>query len=110
MRSGNGNPFRGATSNGLHKPLQHFSTRSRPMNHSRFAAIPVALFMTWSMAAAQDAKPTDPQIAHIAYTAGQIDIEAARLALKKSKNKNVRSFAEDMVRDHIAVNDKATTL
>ena len=54
--------------------------------------------------------PTDPQIAHIAYTAGQIDIEAARLALKKSKNKNVRSFAEDMVRDHVAVNDKALAL
>ena len=25
-------------------------------------------------AAAQDAAPTDPQIAHIAYTAGQIDV------------------------------------
>ena len=24
------------------------------------------------------AKPTDPQIAHIAYTAGQLDIEASR--------------------------------
>jgi len=80
------------------------------MNPNRLAAIPVALFMTWSMAAAQDAKPTDPQIAHIAYTAGQIDIEAARLALKKSKNKEVRSFAENMVRDHVAVNDKALAL
>jgi predicted outer membrane protein len=32
-------------------------------------------------------KPTDPQIAHIAYTAGEIDIKAANLAVKKSKNK-----------------------
>jgi putative membrane protein len=32
-------------------------------------------------------KLTDPQIAHIAYSAGQIDIQAAQLALKKSKNK-----------------------
>ena len=31
-------------------------------------------------------KPTDPQIAHIAYTAGVIDIEAAKLAIEKSKN------------------------
>src|SRR6185437_648963 len=46
------------------------------------------------------AKPTDPQIAHIAYTAGQLDIDAAKQALSKSKNKEVRSFAEDMVRDH----------
>ena len=38
------------------------------------------------------AKPTDPQIAHIAYTADQIDIQAAQLALKKSKTKDVRRF------------------
>jgi putative membrane protein len=30
-------------------------------------------------------KPTDPAIAHIAYTAGVIDIEAAKQALAKSK-------------------------
>lgn len=59
---------------------------------------------------AQSAKPTDPQIAHIAYTAGAIDIANAQLALKKSKNQQVRAFAEDMVRDHTAVNDKALAL
>jgi len=53
------------------------------------------------------AKPTDPQIAHIACTAGQLDIEAAKQALSKSTSKDVRSFAGDMVRDHTAVNDKA---
>jgi putative membrane protein len=37
--------------------------------------------------AAPAAKPTDPQIAHIAYTAGQLDIEAGKQALDKSKNK-----------------------
>jgi len=56
------------------------------------------------------AKPTDPQIAHIAYTAGQLDIEAAKQALEKSKNKDVRAFAEDMVRDHTAVNKQALDL
>jgi len=61
-------------------------------------------------AMAQGAKPNDAQIAHIAYTAGQIDIDAAQLALKKSKNKEVRAFAEDMVRDHKAVNEKALAL
>ena len=59
---------------------------------------------------AQGAKPTDPQIAHIAYTAGKLDIEAAKQALKKSKNKEVRAFAEDMVRDHTAVNKQALAL
>ncbi len=61
-------------------------------------------------AMAQSAKPNDAQIAHIAYTAGQIDIDAAQLALQKSKNKEVRAFAEDMLRDHKAVNEKALAL
>lgn len=59
---------------------------------------------------AQSAKPSDPQIAHIAYTAGQIDVDAAKQALAKSKNKDVRSFAEDMLRDHEAVNKQALDL
>jgi len=59
---------------------------------------------------AQGTKPNDAQIAHIAYTADQIDIKAAELALQKSKNKDVRAFAEDMVRDHKAVNEKALAL
>ena len=54
--------------------------------------------------------PTDPQIAHIAYTAGNIDIDAARLALQKSKTPAVREFAAEMVRDHQAVNEKALAL
>jgi putative membrane protein len=61
-------------------------------------------------ALAQAAKPTDPQIAHIAYTAGVIDIAAAKQALAKASNKEVRAFAEDMVRDHEAVNKQALDL
>ena len=56
------------------------------------------------------AGPTDPQIAHIAYTAGQIDIAAADQALSKSHAPAVRAFAETMKRDHKAVNDQATAL
>lgn len=56
------------------------------------------------------AAPTDPQIAHIAYTAGNIDIAAAKQALARSHNKSVHSFAEEMVRDHQAVNVKALAL
>jgi putative membrane protein len=55
-------------------------------------------------------KPTDPQIADIAYTAGQIDIEQAIDALKKAHNKAVRAFAEEMIRDHLAVNNKVLAL
>jgi putative membrane protein len=60
--------------------------------------------------ASAQGKPTDSQIAHIAYTAGQLDIEAAEQALKKSKNKEVIAFAQNMVRDHKAVNEKALAL
>ena len=59
---------------------------------------------------AQAAKPNDAQIAHIAYTAGQIDIANAEQAIKKSKNKDVQAFAQDMLRDHKAVNEKALAL
>lgn len=61
-------------------------------------------------AADQAAKPTDPQIAHIAYTAGKIDIEAAQQALNKSKNKDVHAFALRMIGDHTAINDQALAL
>ena len=74
------------------------------------AAIAVIGMLSTAALAQGAAKPTDPQIAHIAYTAGQLDIEAAKQALSKSKNKDVRAFAEDMVRDHTAVNDKALAL
>ena len=72
-------------------------------------ALSAALLVMAAPAMAADA-PTDPQIAHIAYTAGNIDIAAAKQALARSHNKAVRSFAQEMVRDHQAVNDKALAL
>lgn len=69
----------------------------------------VCLALASTLAAAAD-KPTDPQIAHIAYTAGVIDVEAAKLALSKTKNADVKAFAESMQKDHEAVNDMALAL
>ncbi len=77
---------------------------------ARLFTLSAAILFGSTMAMAQAAKPNDAQIAHIAYTAGQIDIAAARQALQKSKNKEVRAFAQDMVRDHTAVNQKALAL
>ena len=79
------------------------------MRVTLYAAI-AALCLSPLPALAQNAKPTDPQIAHIAYTAGQLDIEAAKQALSKSKNKEVRDFADNMVKDHSAVNKQALVL
>jgi putative membrane protein len=80
------------------------------MTLSRLATSLAAVLLISGAAYAQDAKLNDAQIAHIAYTAGQIDIQAAEQALKKAKNKDVRAFAQNMVRDHKAVNKQALAL
>jgi putative membrane protein len=77
---------------------------------TRFAAAVAASLLLAGAAHAQAPKPNDAQIAHIAYTAGLADIANAEQAMKKSKNKDVRAFAQDMLRDHKAVNDQALAL
>jgi putative membrane protein len=79
------------------------------MPHSIILGLTAAIFVIPAAAYTED-KPTDPQIAHIVYTADNLDIKAAQQALKKSKNKSVREFANEMVKDHTAVNDKALAL
>ena len=74
------------------------------------AALAAVGLFTSGMVFAEGAKPNDAQIAHIAYTAGQLDIAAAEQAKQKSKNKDVLAFAADMERDHKAVNEKALAL
>ena len=76
----------------------------------RLSAAVAAMSLLASAALAQAAKPTDPQIAHIAYTAGVIDIAAAKQAMTRAANKDVKAFAADMVRDHEAVNKQALDL
>jgi putative membrane protein len=76
----------------------------------RFSFLAAALVALVPALAQAGDKPTDPQIAHIAYTAGDLDIKAAQQALDKSQNAKVRAFADNMVKDHTAVNDKALAL
>jgi putative membrane protein len=104
---------------GTFLPRQHLRDRQDgdgrpqevPMVSLRLAAALAAVgLFTSGMVFAEGAKPNDAQIAHIAYTAGQLDIEAAEQAKKKSKNKDVLAFAADMERDHKAVNEKALAL
>jgi putative membrane protein len=54
--------------------------------------------------------PSDPQIVGIVVTANQIDIDHAKLALSKSKNKEVRDFAQQMVTDHEALQKSVSDL
>ena len=76
----------------------------------RTIVIAALLAMGLSGAAIAADAPTDPQIAHIAYTAGQIDITAAEQAIQKSKNADIVAFAKQMEEDHKAVNDQALAL
>lgn len=54
--------------------------------------------------------PNDAQIAHIAVTANQVDADAAKVALKHSKNKEILAFAKQMEKDHTDVKNKAVAL
>lgn len=54
--------------------------------------------------------PTDPQIAGIVQTANQIDINQARLALARSKNTEVKSFANQMISDHTSLQNSVNDL
>ena len=55
------------------------------------------------MKAQGTAAPTDPQIVGIVETADDIDINYAKLALSKARDKQVRDFAQQMITDHSAV-------
>lgn len=67
--------------------------------------------MTGVQAVAQDiAEMNDLEYAHIAYTADNIDIRYAHLALALSSNPDIHEFANTMIRDHNAVNEAALGL
>jgi putative membrane protein len=56
------------------------------------------------------APPNDAQIAQIVLTADSVDVDYGNLAVKKTKNAQVKAFAETMIRDHTSVNNQATAL
>jgi len=67
------------------------------------ALVCAATFLPTVQAQATGSGPTDPQIVGIVGTANRIDIDYGNLALSKAKNKEVRGFAQQMVRDHSTV-------
>ncbi len=66
--------------------------------------------VTATQVIAQNPKLSDPEVAHTAVTANQIDIDFAEIALKKSKNAEVLQFATTMANDHQAVIKQAVAL
>lgn len=59
---------------------------------------------------AQGNAPTDPQIVQIVQTANHIDIDQAKLALQKSKNQQVKDFANQMISDHSSLEKSVADL
>ncbi|GAA3783229.1 DUF4142 domain-containing protein [Corallibacter vietnamensis] len=55
-------------------------------------------------------KLIDTEIASVAVVANQIDIDYAKIALKRSKNKDIIDFANRMIEDHNAVIQQAVAL
>ncbi len=53
---------------------------------------------------------SDPEVAHVAVTADNIDIDAAKFAQARTHNAGVKQFAATMITDHTAVNQQATAL
>ena len=70
----------------------------------------LAVFTTAHAQTSEAAPPNDAQIAQIVLTADTVDIDYGNLAVKKTKNAEVKAFAETMIRDHTAGNDKAAAL
>jgi putative membrane protein len=56
------------------------------------------------------AAPSDGEIAHIAKTANDADIDGANLAKTKGQSADVKSFANLMISDHTAANAKAAQI
>lgn len=68
------------------------------------------VFISTSVFAQNSIKLTDPEIASVAVTANQIDVNYAELALKKNVSKQVADFANSMIQDHNSVIKMAAEL
>src|SRR5216683_7460289 len=68
------------------------------------------LSISYAQESSATAAPNDAQIAMIAVTADNVDIDTAKVAIEKTSNKKVKDFAQLMVTDHTSVNDQATAL
>jgi putative membrane protein len=73
-------------------------------------AFAVALHPARASAQGGGAAPSDPQIVGIVEAADDIDINYAKLAMSKAKDKQVKDFAQQMITDHSAVTKSVRNL
>jgi putative membrane protein len=83
---------------------------SKLLTRATLCILVSAGFLSLPANAQKSQKLTDPEIASVAVTANQIDIDYAKIAINKSKNQKVIDFAKTMQKDHGAVIDQAVAL
>lgn len=66
----------------------------------------LALLAGAALSAQAQQGPSDPQIAQIVVTANQVDVDAGKLASSRTRSKEVKQFAQQMVTDHTKANQK----
>jgi putative membrane protein len=77
------------------------------MKTTRYLTLALGLV---TLSAYAEPKISDAQIAAIVVAANQVDIDAGKFAAGKTKNAEVKKFADTMVTDHTAVNKSAVDL
>lgn len=83
----------------------------KPKRRNTLTLVCLLLLTTSIMTFGQEApKLIDTEIASVAVVANQIDIDYAKVALKRSKNKDILDFANRMIEDHNAVIQQAVAL
>ncbi len=72
----------------------------------------VAALFSMPLMAQDQSTPTltDPEIASVAVTANQIDVDYGKIALEKSQNEELKKFAQTMIDDHNSIIDQAVAL
>jgi putative membrane protein len=80
------------------------------MKHLITGALAALAVIASSAQAQEVADLNDLEMAHVAYTADNIDIRYAHLALALSTNPDIHAFANTMISDHTAVNEAALGL
>jgi putative membrane protein len=85
-------------------------------SHRAFLAV-LALLLAPSLSAQNPAPApapapdlSDPEVAHVAVTADNIDIALAKFAQTRTHSAAVKQFASTMITDHTAVNTQAAAL
>jgi putative membrane protein len=75
-------------------------------------ALSAATFLTVPAIAQNAPQPklNDAQVASAAVTANQIDVNYGKIALKQSRNADIRKFAQTMVNDHTSIINQAAAL